>query len=105
MADEQNLRFEIEIPDELQAGVYANLLNVWHSPYEFTLDFAVIHGNQAREEDDEQVVPARVVSRVRIPPNIMFEVLKALNSNLSKYEANIAQLQRQQSESDDEGAE
>jgi len=93
--EENSVRFDIEIPDDLQAGAYANLLNVWHTPYEFTLDFAVIQQAQPRE-DGEQVVPARVVSRVRIPTGIMFEVLKALNRNLAKYEASMEELRKAQ---------
>lgn len=101
MADEeqqQNVRIDFQIPDDLQTGVYANMLNVWHSAYEFTLDFAVMEGDQAREEDGAQVMPARVVSRIRIPPGIMFEVMKALNQNLTAYEENIAKLSDHQGE-------
>lgn len=35
--EQPTVRFDSEMPDELQAGAYANLLNVWHTPYEFTL--------------------------------------------------------------------
>jgi hypothetical protein len=74
VAEEPSVRFDFEMPDELQAGAYANLLNVWHTPYEFTLDFSVIQPAQPPEEGEAPDVPARVVARVRIPPSILFEV-------------------------------
>lgn len=84
------VRFDFELPDELQGGVYANLLNVWHTPYEFTLDFSVIQPTtQQPVEGEVPVIPARVVARMRIPPSIVFEVLKALNCNMTRYEAKL----------------
>ena len=37
----QQAQVRMEIPDELKAGVYANVAAIWHGPYEFTLDFGV----------------------------------------------------------------
>ena len=34
--------FALQVPDALEGGVYSNLVAVWHTPYEFTLDFAVM---------------------------------------------------------------
>ena len=34
--------FALQVPDALEGGVYSNLVTVWHTPYEFTLDFAVM---------------------------------------------------------------
>jgi hypothetical protein len=45
---------EIEVPDALEAGVYANAAIAWHSSQEFTLDF--LHGR------DSQVSPGEVAS-------------------------------------------
>ncbi len=35
----QTPQFAFEVPDQIAAGVYSNVVAVWHSPYEFTLDF------------------------------------------------------------------
>ena len=41
-AGERPTNFNLQVPPELEGGVYANFLGVWHTGYEFTLDFAVI---------------------------------------------------------------
>lgn len=87
MAD-RPIELKIDVPPELEGGTYANVLNVWHTAYEFTLDFGVMQ--QVGEPEDPGAalqVPVRVVSRVRIPVALLFEVLKALNTNMSGYEA------------------
>lgn len=76
----------MEVPDDQEAGAYANQLVVFHSPYEFTLDFAVLgQPERADAEDPESPVtlPSRVVSRVRIPVTVVFDVLRALNENMT----------------------
>lgn len=76
------------VPDDLGGGTYANVLNVWHTAYEFTLDFGVMEPAAAPPDAGAPVqVPVRLVSRVRIPVTLLFEVLKALNTNMSSYEA------------------
>jgi hypothetical protein len=82
------IELKIEVPPELEGGTYANVLNVWHTAYEFTLDFGVMQQVGEPEDADSALqVPVRVVSRVRIPVALLFEVLKALNTNMSGYEA------------------
>jgi hypothetical protein len=71
---------------ELAGGVYANYLSVWYTPHEFTLDF---FGTQLPETDEDEaavVIPCRLVSRVRIPVTFVFEVLRAVNENMTRYE-------------------
>lgn len=84
-------RYEIQVPEDLQTGVYANLVGVWHSPYEFTLDFAVMQ--QPVPGERGTVIPTRVVSRVRIPATQVFELIKALNTNMTIYEQRIGPIQ------------
>jgi hypothetical protein len=84
---ERPIELKIEVPPDLEGGTYANVLNVWHTAYEFTLDFGVMQ--QVGEPEDPEAalqVPVRVVSRVRIPVTLLFEVLKALNTNMNGYE-------------------
>ena len=85
---ERPIELKIDVPPELEGGTYANVLNVWHTAYEFTLDFGVMQQVDEPEDSDAALqVPVRVVSRVRIPVALLFEVLKALNTNMSGYEA------------------
>jgi hypothetical protein len=42
MADEPPaMSIDIQVPESLQDGVFADFLSVWHSTHDFTLDFAV----------------------------------------------------------------
>ncbi|GAA2375516.1 DUF3467 domain-containing protein [Dactylosporangium salmoneum] len=83
-------RISFNIPPEIEAGVYANFVNLWHQPDGFILDFSVFTAPPGLGEDDagNQFVhlPARVVSRVRIPPQQVFELMKALSEQLSAWE-------------------
>jgi hypothetical protein len=44
-------------------GAYANFLTVWHSPHDFTLDFAVTQPVQPTAPGAPVQVPCRVVWR------------------------------------------
>ena len=81
-------QFQFTVPDDVAPGVYSNMVLVWHTPYEFTLDFAAI------EVSDTNTVPCRVVSRVRIPPTVIFDLMRALNENMAKYEASFGEIKR-----------
>ena len=52
--------FALQVPDALEGGVYSNLVAVWHTPYEFTLDFAVMLPTQ-------MVTPPMGATRPRDP--------------------------------------
>ena|SRR5436190_7000263 len=84
--DQQEL--QVSIPDDVAAGVYSNMALVWHTAYEFTLDFAAI------EPSDSNRVPCRVVARVRIPPTVIFDLMRALNENMSIYEQKFGEIKR-----------
>jgi hypothetical protein len=89
--------FQIIVPPEMEAGVYANFLGIWHTPYDFTLDFASTQPPQVADPNDPQspvTVPCRVVSRVKIPVGVVFDVLRALNENMSRYEATFGEITR-----------
>jgi hypothetical protein len=89
--------FKIQVPDELAGGVYSNIVSVWHTPYEFTLDFAVTQpGELVSDEDGTQrvVMPTRVVARVKLPPAQVFELMQALSRNERLYEENFGAIRR-----------
>jgi len=74
-------QIRVVVDDDAKHGAYANFLVVSHGPHEFTLDFCQLlpSGEQGR-------VNAEVVSRVRVAPTMVGQVLRALNTNLSNYE-------------------
>ncbi|MEU4543253.1 DUF3467 domain-containing protein [Nonomuraea dietziae] len=89
--EEPESRLEVSITPEVEAGQYANFASVWHTRDGFVLDFAVItRPPQLTEEPGSGQavvhVPTRIVSRVRIPPSQVFELMKALEQQLSAYE-------------------
>lgn len=85
--------FELQVPSEHEVGAYANFLAVWHSPHDFTLDFAVT--GQAEPGDDNRVkVPCRVVARIKIPPTVAEDMLQALATNVSNYEAKAGPIRK-----------
>jgi len=90
MTDEAPRQFEIEMPPEAVAGSYADFANVWHTPDVFVMDFVslVRPPHEATDADGVTVtvVPGRVVQRVRIPPEQVFELAKALTQQLEFWE-------------------
>ena len=76
---------QIHLPDDLVEGKYADFVSVWHSKDVFVLDFAVL----AQPVMNAQFV-SRVVSRVRIPPAQVFEIMKALEQQLTAWETERA---------------
>lgn len=84
-------RFEIEISAEVEQGLWADFVSLWHTPDSFVLDFAALRRPPYAVEDAEshavaRVMPARIVARVRIPPSQVFELMKALEQQLSLWE-------------------
>jgi hypothetical protein len=92
--EEPELQILVNCPAELEAGVYSNMLSVWHSAYEFTLDFAVTLPARSGETEGSAEIPCKVVARVKIPPTMIFNVLQALNQNMDHYEARFGAIQR-----------
>ena len=82
--DDRGVSFDIQVPDDLQNGQYANFMSVWSQAHEFTLDFAVTH--QSVERDGAVVVPTRVVARIKIPLTMAEDVLRALATQVTQFE-------------------
>ncbi|GAA3202885.1 DUF3467 domain-containing protein [Actinocorallia longicatena] len=92
-------RVEIVVGEDQEAGVFAGFASVWRTQEAFVLDFAIETRLSERLEDtatgEEYVqIPARVVSRIRIPPAQVWELMKALEQNLSAYERDYGPLNR-----------
>lgn len=73
----QPQQLQIELPAQLDA-VYSNLVVIQHSPSEFILDFARVLPNMPS---------AKVVARVVMTPMHAKLLLRALQENLDKFEA------------------
>ena len=90
MTDDAPRQFEIEVPPESVAGSYADFANVWHTHDVFVMDFVALARPPQAATDAEgnavTVVPGRVVQRVRIPPQQVFELAKALTQQLEFWE-------------------
>lgn len=84
-------QFVFSVPEDLETGRYANMLGVWHTGHEFTLDFSVtsqmVPGNPS-------IIPCQVVARVKVAPSLVFELLQALNANMTNYEASFGEIKR-----------
>lgn len=87
----ENVEFNIELPDDLEAGVPAEFASLWHTPTSFVIDFVVTKNPPSVKEKSNgervQQVSAKVVSRIRIPPEQVFELAKALTQQLSAWES------------------
>jgi hypothetical protein len=84
-------QFEIELPPEIVPGTYADFANVWHTPNVFVMDFVAMaqpprEGTNPETGERVAIVPSRVVSRLRIPPEQVFELAKALTQQLEFWE-------------------
>ncbi|RFU40881.1 DUF3467 domain-containing protein [Actinomadura logoneensis] len=92
MTDEPlDTRVEITVPPEEEVGAFAGFASVWRARDSFVLDFATEVSPPEVAEDratgERYVhVPARVVARVRIPPGQVWDLMRALEQNLSAYE-------------------
>jgi hypothetical protein len=89
--EEPENRLEVSISPDVEAGQYANFASVWHTQDGFVLDFAVITRPPGLADDPRSgeryvSVPTRIVSRVRLPPSQVFELMKVLEQQLTAYE-------------------
>ncbi len=82
MPEEPTTNFQIEVPDDLP-NIYANFIGVWHTLHEFTLDFMVTGLPQSQVGESVVNVPARVVARIKVPPTVVDDMLRALATNVS----------------------
>jgi hypothetical protein len=83
-------QMRVSMPDEQVPGVYADFVSVWHTNDVFTFDFAalarpptVVEGEDGKPVTTAQ---AQIVARVRVPPNQVFEIMKALERQLTGWE-------------------
>ncbi|HHH40933.1 MAG TPA: DUF3467 domain-containing protein [Chloroflexi bacterium] len=73
---------KIEVPPDLE-GTYANFVMIAHSPSEIVLDFARVMPGLPK---------ARVHTRIIMTPLNAKLLLRALNENLARYEAQFGEI-------------
>lgn len=88
---EQN--FQIEVPAELELGVYSNFAAVASGEHDFVIDFCQIG---PRPLDEEGVMRARLVSRVRIPATFIGPLLQAISQNAFARDEQIQRVQEEE---------
>jgi hypothetical protein len=96
-SEERESNFQVQVPPELEGGAYANFLSVWHTGHEFTLDFSATQPPQVMDPEDPAsaiTVPCRVVARIKIPPTVVFDVIRAINENMTRYESVFGEIRR-----------
>ena len=80
----------INVPPEKIEGHFADFASVWHNNETFILDFVSMSGppTPVRGDDGQQVaqINCQVVTRVRIPAEQVWEVMKALQQQLGQWE-------------------
>ncbi len=78
-------QIQIQIPPDVQRGVYANQMMVAHTPEEFVLDFILA------------TPPVGVVNaRVLVSPPHAKRILAALQENIARYEAAYGEITLQE---------
>lgn len=83
MDDNKENQINVELPEEIADGVYSNLAVITHSNSEFVVDFIRIMPGIPR---------AKVKARIVLTPQHAKRLQKALQENISKYEAIYGQV-------------
>ncbi len=78
----QGPQVKVQVPADIQRGVYANMARVNHSEFEFSIDFA---NADFAGQDPAGNIPAVVVARIMISHEFMPHLLDALQENYSRY--------------------
>jgi Protein of unknown function (DUF3467) len=96
-APDRERYLDFETLSEAPRSVYANILGVWYSPYEFALDWGLTEPVVPDDPDDPTSrlrIPVSLVARVRLPTSLVFDVLRSLNQAMTRYEATFGEIRR-----------
>lgn len=83
--EQKKNEIKIELTPEVAAGHYSNLAMIAHGPNEFYIDFISLAPNMPQ---------AKVQSRIIMTPENAKNLLRALNENVAKYEANFGEIKQ-----------
>jgi hypothetical protein len=84
---ENQPQLNIELPEEIAEGSYANLAIITHSGSEFVVDFVRIMPNMPK---------ARVQSRIILTPQHAKRLMRALSDNVRRYEQQFGTIEDQE---------
>ena len=93
----RDINLDFDVSDEAGTAVYANIVSIWYSPYEFALDWGLTEAAEAEDPDDPTSplrIPVSIVARLRVPTGLIFDVLRALNEAMTDYEAIFGEIRR-----------
>lgn len=83
--DQKPNQINIELTDEKAEGTYVNLAMIAHSSSEFVIDFIKLMPGLPK---------AKVKSRIIITPEHAKRLIKALEENIEKFEANFGPIKQ-----------
>ena len=81
--EKKTQQINVELPQEVADGHYANLALIAHSPSEFILDFARMLPGLPK---------AKVCARMVMTPTNAKALLKTLQTNVQRYEENYGEI-------------
>jgi hypothetical protein len=96
-ASDRESYLDFDTSPEAPRSVYANILGIWFSPYEFALDWGLTEPVVPEDPDDPTSrlrIPVSLVARVRLPTSLVFDVLRSLNEAMTRYEAIFGEIRR-----------
>lgn len=82
--NEQQQQINIELPEEIAEGIYANFAIIAHSNQEFIVDFVRLMPGAPK---------AKVKSRIILTPQHAKRLMKALNENIKRYEEQFGRIE------------
>lgn len=81
--EKKTQQINVELPQEVAEGNYANLALIAHSPSEFILDFARMLPGLPK---------AKVCARMVMTPTNAKALLRTLQTNIQRYEENFGEI-------------
>lgn len=81
--EKKTQQINVELPQEIAEGNYANLALIAHSPSEFILDFARMLPGLPK---------AKVCARMVMTPTNAKALLRTLQTNIQRYEENFGEI-------------
>lgn len=79
------MQLDMQLPEDMHVGVFADFASLWHTPNTFVLDFLATKqpphppiGPDGQLIAGPPVLEARVAARVRIPSEQIFPLIAAL---------------------------
>jgi len=88
----QERQIEIDLPTDLEVGVYANFALVHHTQHELTIDFCQLGTTPLQPG---RTPKAKVVSRIHLAPTFVMPLLQAISSNVTRREDILREIEEE----------